>query len=139
MHGYCQITDPTAPLPGTSCGKFPEVTTLNSLLVPFEVTCQLFTVNIPYLHVYCRILCLMDLSFYTRAALSVPEITSCLLEHLQMVDVNKNPTQGLKVVCLSHIIPSFETLTYLCKIMISSCISSLTTVAERIAIAMLTG
>ena len=56
-----------------------------------------------------------------------------------MVDVNKNPTQGLKVVSLSCVIPSFETLTCLCKIMVSSCISSLTTVAERTAIAMLNG
>ena len=86
-----------------------------------------------------KIIYQLGASFYIRAALNVPEVTSCLLEHLQMVDVNKNPTQGLKVVCLSHVIPSFETLTCLCKIMVSSCISSLTTVAERTAIAMLSG
>ena len=56
-----------------------------------------------------------------------------------MVDVNKNPTQGLKVVCLSRVIPSFETLKCLCKIIVSSCISSLTHVAERTAVAMLSG
>ena len=56
-----------------------------------------------------------------------------------MVDVNKDPAQGLKVVSLSRVVPSFETLTFLCKIMISSRISSLTTVAERTAIAMLNG
>lgn len=56
-----------------------------------------------------------------------------------MVDVNKDPTQGLKVVSLSRVVPSFETLTFLCKIMVSSRISSLTTIAERTAIAMLNG
>lgn len=56
-----------------------------------------------------------------------------------MVDINRNPTKGLKVVCLSHIIPCFETLKCLCKIMITSCISSLTTVAERAAVSMLDG
>ena len=74
-----------------------------------------------------------------RAALSNSEVTSCLLDQLQLVDVNKNPTQGLKVVCLSSVIPCFETLTFLCKIMVSSCISSLTTVAEQTAVTMLNG
>lgn len=82
---------------------------------------------------------LMDVLLYIRTALSVPEVRTSLWEHLQMVDVNKNPTQGLKVVSLSRVIPSSETLTCLCKIMVSSCISSLTTVAERTAIAMLNG
>lgn len=81
----------------------------------------------------------MGVLFCIRAALSVPEVWSCLWEHLQMVDVNKDPTQGLKVVSLSRVVPSFETLTFLCKIMVSSRISSLTTVAERTAIAMLNG
>lgn len=76
---------------------------------------------------------------YIRIALNVSEVKSCLWEHLQMVDVNKNPTQGLKVVSLSRVVPSFETLTCLCKIMVSSCISSLTAVAETTAIAMLSG
>ena len=82
-------------------------------------------------------LCL--LLFPIRAALSSSEVTSCLLEHLQLVDVNKNPTQGLKVICLSNVVPCFETLTCLCEIMISSHISSLVSVAERTAFAMLNG
>lgn len=78
-----------------------------------------------------------DLSI--RAALSSSDVTSCLLEQLKLVDVNKNPTQGLKVICLSSVVPCYETLTCLCKIMVSSQISSLISVAERTAVAMLNG
>lgn len=77
--------------------------------------------------------------FSTRDALSNSDMTSCLLDHLQLVDVNENPTQGLKVICLSSVLPCYETLMYLCKIMLSSRISSLTTAAEQTAVAMLNG
>ena len=67
------------------------------------------------------------------------EITSCLLEHLQFAAINENPVHGLRVICLSRVIPCYQTLTCLCNIIASSCVSSLTTAAEKTAIEMLDG